>query len=709
MKLLDNSHTLIAWVKKIREGLIEPAPAGDARERYLSRTLSIILLFLLAWGTIFEIQSGLLNRPFNRTDAVVTGMLCILGLAYILNRSGMFIAASTLTVGMFSTATLVSAFVQHLRGSKDLSILYYLIIPILISELFFSTRAYLWTAAILLAGVLGLSLLDPDAINTFVFLLVFSALTGFFSYSRRASERQPGAVMDSLTCERCARGLDRRRSVQLGLLEEVGRQVADSLDEKEILDNTLEALVNKFGYAEAVISLLVDEDTLEIVAITGTQDFGYRPGYRQKTSRGIIGHVAKTRTAHIAEDVSRDPYYFSSAPRYGSALGVPILDKEHLLGIIYVESNAKHDFDGDDQQTLQTLGNQVATSLQKARLYARTQDHLQVMTVLQSISRAVTSSLELEEIFNNVIRLLKDSLGYSYISIFLLENDVLHLGTQIGYPEDKVVSEMPITMGVIGRAARSRETQFIRDVSTDPDYLRASYEVRSEICVPLLKEQNVLGILDVECDNTGTLNENDVSFLNALAGSIAVAIDNARLHAEVKQMAMTDAVCGLANRRYFNEILNAEMARAIRYSNPLSLIIIDLDSFKEYNDRWGHPAGDVRLKEIADMLRRNVREPDIAARHGGEEFAIILPHTSKMGAIRLAERLRRAAADSTPDSKEISGPVPGYTISLGVATFPDDAATMEDLILMADNAELLAKKLGKNQVCAANTSETLVI
>ena len=80
-----------------------------------------------------------------------------------------------------------------------------------------------------------------------------------------------------------------------------------------------------------------------------------------------------------------------------------------------------------------------------------------------------------------------------------------------------------------------------------------------------------------------------------------------------------------------------------RYSQPISLIILDLDSFKEYNDKWGHPAGDVRLKEIADLLRSNVRDPDLAARYGGEEFAIILPNTSKGGAIRLAERLRQSA------------------------------------------------------------------
>jgi diguanylate cyclase (GGDEF)-like protein len=186
-----------------------------------------------------------------------------------------------------------------------------------------------------------------------------------------------------------------------------------------------------------------------------------------------------------------------------------------------------------------------------------------------------------------------------------------------------------------------------------------------------------------------------------------VAIDNARLHAEVKRMAMTDAVSGLANRRAFNDFLEAEMTRASRYNHALSLIILDLDSFKEYNDKWGHPAGDVRLREIADVLRANVRDPDLAARYGGEEFAVILPNTSKSGALQLAERLRRAAEISAPYRNGGDAPISGYTISLGVATYPVDAASIEELLLAADNAELTAKRLGKNRVYAADISAKL--
>ena len=385
-------------------------------------------------------------------------------------------------------------------------------------------------------------------------------------------------------------------------------------------------------------------------------------------------------------------------------MGVPMLGKAHLLGVIYVESTTKNALQMDDVQTLQALANQVAIALQKARLHARTQEHLQAMTVLQSFSHTITSSLDINEILSNVINLLKTSFGYTYIAVYLLDDDVLHLGAQVGYPDHMLIYEIPITTGVVGRTARVKESQYVRDVNTDPDFLRASYEVKSEIAVPLLKDDNVLGVLSVESNELALLDESDLDFLNALAGPIAVAIDNARLHAEVKIMAMTDVVSELANRRAFDEILQAEMIRADRYNEPISLIILDLDSFKDYNDKWGHPAGDVRLKEIADLLRANVRDPDLAARYGGEEFAVILPNTPKAGAIKLAERLRRAAEAGAPYAVHNDLPISGYTISLGVATFPDDAKTIEELLLAADNAELTAKRLGKNRVCAANSS-----
>lgn len=693
---------VIQWFKRIWEGLIEPAQVKPIRERHLARVLNIVLLLLIAWGIVIEIQNRLNRDSSTIKSPLAIVMLGFLGLAYYLNRNGYFTPAIITTLGLFITADFISALNQSQLELGSPSVFYYLIIAVLLSEFFLSMKGYLITASIILAGVIGISLITSHTFDTFLFLLVFCMLATFFSYNRRFIERQQVKLAGKFKPKQGLLSTEQRRIAQLELLEEVGRQITHSLDEKEILQDTLEAVVNKFGYAEAAISLLINDQILEVAAITGTEDFGIRAGFQQKIGEGIIGHVAGTGQVYVTGDVARDPYYFSTAERNGSAMAIPILDEQQVLGVLYVESEMLNAFEPDDVQTLHTITNQVASSLQKARLYARTREHLRVMTTLQSVSDAVTSSLDLNEILHRVIRLLKDSFGYTYISIYLTEGNMLKLGVEIGYPSETIFTTIPMTNGVIGRTVRSMQTQFIPDASKDPDFLRAAHEVVSEICVPLLKESYVLGVLNVESASEVPLGDNDVALLNALAGPVSIAIDNARLHAEVKTMALSDTLTGLANRRAFDDILDREILRAQRYGHQVSLIILDLDSFKEFNDRWGHPAGDERLKEIGNLLNTNVREPDIAARYGGEEFAVILPNTSKDGALIVAERLRISAEAQAENEHPANGPIAGFTISLGVATFPDDSKTLYNLLLAADNAELNAKRFGKNRVCAAN-------
>src|ERR1044071_7125307 len=314
---------------KLWEGFVEPVSSGNTRERHLARTLNLILLFLVLWGIGFEIQAKLSRKFLNTGDIFILITVGILALAYLLNRRGQFRAATILTLGLFITSTFAFALLQHFTGSNNLAVLYYLIVAILMSELFFSMRGYLITVTMILLGVLGMSLLDPGAQIIFVFLFIFCTLIGFSSYNRRFIEREQFALAQKLAHEQSLLSIEQRKSAHLGLLEEVGRQVTNSLDEKEILDRTLEIVVDKFGFAEATISLLVPGDLLEVAAISGTQDFGYQCGFQQKIGQGIIGHVAETREAYITCDVSHDPYYFSSAERHGSAIGVPMLDKEN--------------------------------------------------------------------------------------------------------------------------------------------------------------------------------------------------------------------------------------------------------------------------------------------------------------------------------------------------------------------------------------------
>jgi diguanylate cyclase (GGDEF)-like protein len=211
--------------------------------------------------------------------------------------------------------------------------------------------------------------------------------------------------------------------------------------------------------------------------------------------------------------------------------------------------------------------------------------------------------------------------------------------------------------------------------------------------------------LDTEGEHAGSLllypapgdpfSEDEGRLAHWLAAQASIALENARLHRAVEQQAITDHLTGLANRRRFSESLGLEVSRAERFEGSVALVLADLDDFKRVNDRFGHQTGDEVLRRFADLMRESVREFDLAARHGGEEFAILLPETDLEGGVRLAERLAtalRAERFTARNGEEFA-----VTSSFGVSAFPD-AGSAEQLMLAADWALYEAKKEGKNRV-----------
>ncbi len=219
--------------------------------------------------------------------------------------------------------------------------------------------------------------------------------------------------------------------------------------------------------------------------------------------------------------------------------------------------------------------------------------------------------------------------------------------------------------------------------------------VRSLIIAPLAHERRIIGTLRIQSGAREAFSNDDLRLLDTIAVLASSALSNAMLFEQTEELAIRDSMTNLYVRRYFFERLKEEHRRVLLTQRPLSLLMCDLDHFKECNDRHGHAAGDLMLVEFANILRR-VCEGAIVARYGGEEFSVLLPETPKQDAVALAEKIR-ATVEQTPfmvRRQRIT-----MTVSIGVSNFPQDTLDFEALVEQADQALYQAKKQGRNRVC----------
>jgi diguanylate cyclase (GGDEF)-like protein len=238
-----------------------------------------------------------------------------------------------------------------------------------------------------------------------------------------------------------------------------------------------------------------------------------------------------------------------------------------------------------------------------------------------------------------------------------------------------------------------------KDFRFDPD--RAGEEeprpVRSLVGVPLMVDRRLTGIIRIDSSSSGTFTEEDLRLLRAIGDIAAVAIENARLYDKVEALAVRDGLTGLFLRRYFMERVTEEMLRHRRHAESLAFIMFDLDHFKDYNDRFGHSAGDLVLKKVADLLQICFNDmPNVICRYGGEEFAVLLPGCPGSAA---AEKARSFAALLREQDIILRREHTRITVSAGVAASAQNVQTPEDLIKKADTALYSAKNRGRDRVC----------
>jgi diguanylate cyclase (GGDEF)-like protein len=323
------------------------------------------------------------------------------------------------------------------------------------------------------------------------------------------------------------------------------------------------------------------------------------------------------------------------------------------------------------------------------------------LSTLYEVGKAISSVLDFKKlqhiILETVVKVIKAEKG----SLMLLDDSerILSIGVAVGLSED-VTRETRLEIGqsIAGWVVDTRKPLFVKNVETDQAFLaikKKNVKTGTLMCVPLLAKDKLLGALNVSKSVPESFSEKDFELFVNLANQAAIAIENARLY----RYAVTDEMTRLYNHRYFQQRLDEELLRADRYDNHVSLLILDVDHFKKFNDTYGHPEGDRVLKAVARLIEKSVREVDIVARYGGEEFVVICPEKNGEGSLVPAERIRHAVEEF---DFRISGKHVPITVSLGVACYPDQARSKPELIQKADYALYFSKQNGRNQATLYN-------
>lgn len=324
---------------------------------------------------------------------------------------------------------------------------------------------------------------------------------------------------------------------------------------------------------------------------------------------------------------------------------------------------------------------------------------------LYNISKVLHMTFAVDEIFNGTMDIIGKTLQIDEFCIMLIDEKSDELVVRAWYPAPVTLPDIrfKIGEGISGMVAKTGKLALIQDVSKEHKftfYKGAKTDIGAFLCIPLIGRQGgILGVFNVHKTKPNSFTDNDERFFSEVAQHVALAVDKAITYEKTKEASLRDPLTGLYNRRYFFEYLETEASRANRYDKKFSLLMVDVDHFKNFNDKNGHLKGDEALKKMARLLIKELRCSDVVARYGGEEFICLLPETHKDAAIIAAQKLKKSVEDSKFDGGE-SQPGGKLTVTVGVATWSDDGKFVSELVDYADRALYLGKSRGRNMVCS---------
>jgi diguanylate cyclase (GGDEF)-like protein len=320
-------------------------------------------------------------------------------------------------------------------------------------------------------------------------------------------------------------------------------------------------------------------------------------------------------------------------------------------------------------------------------------DRYDELSMLYRISATISETLNVEELFEKILDAIVE-VGLLDVDrrggIFLVDGDRMRLVSYSREAEAVPCFDAELKPGdcLCGLAALRGDIVVTRNAPMDGRYRgQSDGEPASHVAIPLKAKNRLVGVISLYLAAGSRIDEPKTKILIAIGNQVGVALENARLYEEMKSLALHDPLTGFANRRLMEIVFERSCAEARRYGEPLSVIMLDIDYFKKFNDTYGHAVGDDLLVRFANVIREETRDIDFVVRYGGEEFLIILPETGLTEASQAAERLRKTIAERA-----------GVTASFGVAAFTPGIGGKEELIVRADAALYQAKQNGRNRV-----------
>jgi diguanylate cyclase (GGDEF)-like protein len=522
-----------------------------------------------------------------------------------------------------------------------------------------------------------------------------------------------------------------REASALALLNEIARVATEGLELKPLLGRISRTLVESFDWDHAGFAL-IDAERGDFVAEAVVSRIPSRvtDGHRRPFGSGIVGQVAASGRPVALDDVASHPDYQPVADGIQTEVALPIVHAGEVVAVLNLEDRRRRDV-AAEFPLLDAVARQVAGAVANARLHDEVVGRAQQLELVAELVRDALEAEELDPVFERVARRLRDRFDFLMVSCYLLDPytsrlELKAMETRTRVP-DRVMPMLTAGRGITGRAIQLGRAQLVLDVRSDADYVPLFDETSSELAIPILYRGRTLGVFNFEHDRPGIFSRDFVSLLQVICDQLAGVVHLSALNRQLSEatdeleqtnrrlsemnrtlveLSTVDALTGLANRRQFDRSIDLEWRRSIRSALPLSLLLVDIDDFKRYNDAYGHLRGDAALAEVAKTLGSSfARAGDLVARYGGEEFAALLPNTTAEGAVELGE-LARARVEARAIPHRDSRCARFLTVSIGVGTLlPDSRQAHTVLVEAADRALYRAKGAGRNAVRLASEPE----